>query len=164
MHGWQVSAHYVGDVQEAKNRHGGSWGLVPPACHGVTWAGFDSVFKNKSKPEEREEERSAFENLFSHFQWVSLSTYSLGHIVVNTIFLIIIVWGLWKASRWEQDKPVGKVNMDNSWDGLRHLQQGCGSLGCGAEDPSPAAFGSKQLLWGSTRATAAAAAASMGVL
>lgn len=94
LHGWQVSAYYVGDVQEAKNRHGGSWGLVPPACHGVTWAGFHSVFKNKSKPEEREEERSAFENLFPHFQWVSLSTYSLGHIVVNTIFLIIIVWGL----------------------------------------------------------------------
>lgn len=94
MHSWQVSAHYLGDVQEAKNRQGGSWGLVPPGWHGVTWAGFDSVFKNKSKPEEREEETSAFENLFSHFQWVSLSTYSLGHIVVNTIFLIIIVRGL----------------------------------------------------------------------
>lgn len=84
-------------MEVAKNRQGGSWGLVPPAWHGVTWAGFRSVFKKKKKkgkPEEREEERSAFENLFSHSQWVSLSTHSLGHVVVNTIFLIIIVWGL----------------------------------------------------------------------
>lgn len=53
-------------------------GNEDPASHGVTWAGLDSVFRNKGKPEEREE-RSAFENLFSHSLWVSLSTYSLGH-------------------------------------------------------------------------------------
>lgn len=91
-------SRFLGDLieamKEAKNRQRGSWGLVTPTWHGVIWAGFDYVFKNKGKPEEREEERSAFENLFSHSQWVSLSTYSLGHVVVNTIFLIIIVWGL----------------------------------------------------------------------
>lgn len=90
----------------------------------MTWAGLDSIFKTKGKPEEREEEGSSFGNLFSHSQWVSLSTYSLGHVVINTIFLIIIVWGLRKTSRWEPDKPVVKVNTDNSSDGPSHLQQG----------------------------------------
>lgn len=61
----------------------------------MSWAGFDCVFKNKGKPEEREEERAAFENLFCHSQLMSLCTHSLGHVVVNTRYLmIIIVWGL----------------------------------------------------------------------
>lgn len=59
----------------------------------MSWAGFNSVFKNKGKPEEREEERAAFENLFCHSQLMTLSTHSLGQVVVNTRFLIIIVWG-----------------------------------------------------------------------
>lgn len=109
--------------------------VLPP---GVGWPGLLLILslKKKGKPEEREEEKSAFENLFFHSQWASLSTYSFGHVVVNTIFLIIIVWGLWKASRWEPDKPVVKVNIDSSLDGPSHLQQGCGSLGCGAGDTS----------------------------
>lgn len=60
----------------------------------MSWAGFNSVFKNKGKPKEREEERAAFENLFCHSQLMSLSTHSLRHTVVNTGFLIIIVWGV----------------------------------------------------------------------
>jgi len=76
---------------------------------------------------------------------VSLSTYSLGHVVVNTIFLIITVCGLRKAIRWEPDKPVVMVNIDSSSDGSSLLQQGCGSLRCGAGDPSPAVSGDREL-------------------
>lgn len=43
----------------------------------MSWAGFNSVFKNKGKPEEREEEGVAFENLFCHSQLMSLSTQSV---------------------------------------------------------------------------------------
>lgn len=151
-------------MKEAKNRQGGSWDLVPPAWHGVTWAGFDSVFKNKGKPwGKRGGEICLWEFVFSHSQWVSLSTYSLGHVVVNRIFLIIIVRGLWKASRWEPDKPAVKVNIDNSSDGPSHLQQGCGSLGRGAGDLSLAAVRTRELPWGSTRATSSSSA-STGVL
>lgn len=59
----------------------------------MSWASFNSVFKNTGKPEEREEERAAFENLFCHSQLMSLYslTHSLRHIVVNTRFMIIIV-------------------------------------------------------------------------
>lgn len=75
------SAHQLQDLcgalKETKNSQGGSWCLFPPTWSGVSWADFDSVFKDK--PKEREEESAAFENLFCHSQLMSLSTHSLGH-------------------------------------------------------------------------------------
>lgn len=159
----RVSARYLGNlgkiVKKAKNGQGGSWGLVHCTWHGVTWTGFGSVSKNKSKPEEREEERSAFETLFSHSQGVSLSTYSLGHIVLNTISLIITVRGLQKAGRWEPDKPVVKADIDRCLDGPCHPVQPWH----GAGDPSPAALWDTELPWGCTGVTSGSSA-SAGVL
>lgn len=120
-----------------KNGQGGSWGCVPPA-----WPGFGSAFKNKCEPEEREEELLAFEMLFSRSLWVSLSTYSLGHVVVNTISLIIIVWGLQRASRGELGKPVAKVNINSSLGGFSYPTA---ALAMGLQTPLPAALWSAEL-------------------
>lgn len=63
---------------------------------------------------------------------MSLSTYSLAHIVLNTISLIITIWGLQKAGRWEPDKPVVMANIDRCLDGPCHPMQPWH----GAGDPS----------------------------
>lgn len=92
----------------------------------------------------------AFEMLFSHSLWVSLSTYLLGHVAVNTVSSIIIVWGLQGASRWKLGKPVAKVNINSSWCGSSYPTA---ALAMELQTPLPAALWSAELYVNGIRMT-----------